>query len=428
MLKIGIIGGSGLDNPNILHNPLDLEITTPYGSPSSKLKAGKIKGVDVVLLARHGREHTIPPSKVNYRANIQALKQVGCTHILATTACGSLKEEIGRGDLVILDQFIDFTRHREITFHDKFEPHKPEHCPMAEPFDKELRSLLIKTCEELNLTHHKTGTVITIEGPRFSTKAESKMFRIWGADIINMSIAPEAALANELKIPYAAIAMSTDYDCWKENEKAVTWEEILKVFGENVTKVTSLLIKTIPKLDPKLTEKIDLASTIRTVPNWPKAGIMFRDITTLLQNPQAFDYCIEKFKEQYQNKDITKIAGIESRGFIFGAALAREMDLPFVLIRKKGKLPAEVVSQEYNLEYGTDKIEIHKDALNSSDYVLLIDDLLATGGTMSAACQLVEKLQAKVAGCAFVVDLPELKGKEKLNNYNLFSLVEFEGE
>lgn len=237
-----------MDNPKILEDAKDIEVITPYGKPSSPLKVGKIKGIDIVLLARHGREHTIPPTHVNFRANIDALKQEGCTHILATTAVGSLKEEIGRGHLVIVDQFIDFTRHRAITFHDSFEPHKPQHAPMAEPFSKELRKLLIESCKKLNLKHHEKGTVITIEGPRFSTKAESKMFRTWGADIINMSIAPEASLANEAGIPYAVIAMSTDYDCWLETEESVSWEAILEVFKANVSKVTSLLIATIPEI------------------------------------------------------------------------------------------------------------------------------------------------------------------------------------
>ncbi|MBI2135289.1 S-methyl-5'-thioadenosine phosphorylase [Candidatus Woesearchaeota archaeon] len=248
MVKIGIIGGSGLDNPDMLQNAKEIEVKTPYGKPSSPLKLGKIKNVDVILLARHGREHTIPPTQVNFRANIHALKEQGCTHILATTACGSLREEIDRGHLVILDQFIDFTRHRQMTFHEEFKPHKPAHAPMAEPFSGYLRELLIKSCRELKIFCHETGTVITIEGPRFSTKAESNMFRIWGADVINMSIAPEAALANEAKIPYAAVAMSTDYDSWKEDEEPVTWEGILQIFGQNVEKVTALLISTIPKI------------------------------------------------------------------------------------------------------------------------------------------------------------------------------------
>lgn len=173
---------------------------------------------------------------------------------------------------------------------------------------------------------------------------------------------------------------------------------------------------------------MDLKATIRTIPHWPKQGIMFRDITTLIKNPAAFRYCIQQFKAQYQDKNITKIAGIESRGFIFGAALAHELHLPFVLIRKKGKLPAETVAQEYQLEYGRDKIEIHKDAIEQGDTVLIIDDLLATGGTMRAACQLVEKLQGTVAGCAFVINLPELKGIERIKQYQPFYLVEFEGE
>ncbi len=173
---------------------------------------------------------------------------------------------------------------------------------------------------------------------------------------------------------------------------------------------------------------MDLTTAIRTVPNWPKPGIMFRDITTLLQNPSAFRYCITKLKEQYHYKGISKIAGIESRGFIFGAALAHEMNLPFILIRKKGKLPPPVITQEYALEYGTDKIEIHPDAIKLHEKILIIDDLLATGGTMHAACQLIEKAGGTVIGCAFIINLPDLHGAEKLKKYPLTWLVEFTGE
>lgn len=248
MVKIGIIGGSGLENPEILENAQDIEINTPYGAPSSPLKTGQIKGTEVAILSRHGREHTIPPTQVNYRANIDALKKIGCTHILATTAVGSLREEIRRGDLLVIDQFIDFTKHRISTFYDAFEPHKPEHAPMAEPFDKNLRAIFIGNLKKMNIPHHEKGTVVTIEGPRFSTKAESKMFRLLGADIINMSIAPECALACEAKIPYAAVAMSTDYDCWKDDEAPVTWQAVLEVFKQNVKKVTDLLLLTIPEI------------------------------------------------------------------------------------------------------------------------------------------------------------------------------------
>jgi len=248
MAVIGIIGGSGLDNPDILSNPRDEIVKTPYGEASSPLKHGVIDGVNVVLIARHGREHTVPPTQVNFRANISALKTAGCTHILATTAVGSLREEIKRGDLVIIDQFIDWTKQRKMTFHESFEPHKPIHQPMAEPYDKKLRDLLIEECRARNYSYHPKGTVITIEGPRFSTRAESFMFRNWGADIINMSVSTETALANEASIPYAAIAMSTDYDCWKTDEEPVSWDAIAKVFAENAEKVTILLKNVISKI------------------------------------------------------------------------------------------------------------------------------------------------------------------------------------
>lgn len=244
-MKIAIIGGSGFENPEILKNTGEIEVETPYGKPTSAFKTGNIGGIDVILLSRHGRDHSIPPSQVNNRANLWAIKSLGCTHILATTACGSLREEIGRGDLVILDQFIDFTRHRDITFHNEFENGELKHTPMADPFDNSLRQRLIEKASELKLKYHPAGTVITIEGPRFSTRAESKMFQKWGADVINMSVAPECILANELNIPYAAIALSTDYDCWKTDEEPVTWEEVLKVFNQNVENVIRLIVSTI---------------------------------------------------------------------------------------------------------------------------------------------------------------------------------------
>lgn len=248
-VKIGIIGGSGLENPEILINPEVISLTTPFGSPSSDLLHGKIKNKDVVILSRHGKHHTIPPTQVNNRANIYALKQLGCTHIITTTACGSLREEIKRGDFVILDQFIDFTRHRPITFFENFEKGNMHHTPMAEPFSTYLRNILIHAAKQLNFATHPKGTVVTIEGPRFSTRAESNMFRLWAADVINMSIAPEVILANELAIPYASIAISTDYDCWKLDEAPVTWEEVLHIFQQNVNKVIQLLQYSIEQIE-----------------------------------------------------------------------------------------------------------------------------------------------------------------------------------
>ena len=248
MTKIAIIGGSGLENPEILKNPESISVKTPYGDPSSDFICGTIGQIEVVLLSRHGHDHTIPPSQVNNRANLFAIQQLECSHILATTACGSLRENIGRGDLVISDQFIDFTRCRETTFFKEFLPNEMKHTPMADPFDKRLREKLITAGHELDLNIHPKGCIITIEGPRFSTRAESRMFRSWGGDMINMSTAPECILANELGIPYAAVAMATDYDSWKEDETPVSWEEILAVFGKNVHNVIDILLKVIPAI------------------------------------------------------------------------------------------------------------------------------------------------------------------------------------
>jgi 5'-methylthioadenosine phosphorylase len=249
MTRIAVIGGSGLENPAILRSPEEKNVDTPYGRPSSPLLCGTLENTEVVILSRHGKDHTIPPSQVNNRANIYALKDAGCSHILATTACGSLREEIRRGDIVIPDQLIDFTKHRKTTFFEEFEPGKMRHTPMADPFDKRLRELLISSAWNNGTRIHEKGTVITIEGPRFSTRAESKMFRLWDADIINMSIAPEAILSNELGVPYAVVAMSTDYDCWKEDEVPVSWEDVIEVFKKNVSRVLRLLLEVIPKID-----------------------------------------------------------------------------------------------------------------------------------------------------------------------------------
>lgn len=425
MVKIGIIGGSGLDNPQILEESKEMQINTPYGKPSSPLFSGKISGADVLILSRHGKSHTITPTKVNNKANIFALKEAGCTHIIATTACGSLKKEIERGDIVILDQFIDFTRHRDATFYEDFSQ-GIKHTAMAEPFDKNLRNILIESSKKLKLKTHEKGTVITIEGPRFSTKAESRMFRNFGADVINMSIAPEVALANEAGIPYAAIALSTDYDCLFDDIPHVTWEEVLKVFGENMEKVKTLILESIPEISGKE----GIKSYIRTIPDWPKKGIMFRDITTLLKDKQGFALMLNQLINRYLNKNIDVVAGIESRGFIIGSALANRLGTGFIPIRKAGKLPAEKVSMEYSLEYGKDKIEIHKDAITKAQKVLLVDDLIATAGTSLAAANLIKSLGGDIVECSFVIELAGLKGRQKLESqgFPVFSLVQFEGE
>ena len=171
-----------------------------------------------------------------------------------------------------------------------------------------------------------------------------------------------------------------------------------------------------------------MKKTIRTIPHFPKKGIMFRDITTLLKDTEAFKETIDAFVERYRNRSLDLVAGIESRGFIIAGIIAYLLEKGFIPIRKPGKLPAETYRVDYELEYGSDAIEMHKDSVFQGARVLLVDDLLATGGTMKAACDLVEKAGGIVVECAFIVDLPDLKGREKLKNYQLFTLVEFEGE
>ena len=244
---IGIIGGSGLDNPDLFTIQKTTQPQTKYGALSSDLQFGQIGATDVVLLSRHGKEHTVPPSQVNYRANISALKEAGCTHIIASAACGSLREELVPGSIVIPDQMIDFTRSRKNTFFEAFEPGITNaiHTPMAEPFAQPLRQAFLMAAKKESIPVHDGGTLITIEGPRFSTRAESRMFQTWGADLVNMTIATESILANEIGIPYAVSAMVTDYDSWNENTPPLKVEKLIATFTNNVNTLTKLLVAAI---------------------------------------------------------------------------------------------------------------------------------------------------------------------------------------
>lgn len=427
-MKIGIIGGSGLEKGDVLQNVEEVEIETPYGKPSSKIKKGTINNAEIFILSRHGENHEITPTKVNNKANIYALSKLGCEQILATTAVGSLRENITPGDFVILNQFIDFTKHRNITFFDDFKK-GVNHTSLADPFSDRLRYYLIDACQECNLRHHKIGTALTIEGPRFSTRAESFMFKQF-AHVINMSTAPEAILAREAGVEYAAIAMATDYDCWKKTEIPVSWEEIKNVMEKNSENVKKLLIRTIEKITNQETTNADLdyiKSKIRTIPDFPKPGIMFRDITTLFQDSRAMKKTIEILHNRYKDKQIDYVAGIEARGFIIGGSLAEKLNCGFIPIRKKGKLPHEVEQQEYELEYRTDTIEIHKDALKPGQRILIVDDLVATAGTCSATCKLIEKLGGEIIECVFIIELDDLKGRKILENkgQKVYSLIRF---
>ena len=245
-LKIGIIGGSGMEDPKFLSSNISKSIDTPFGDTSSELISGSISNIPIVVLSRHGLNHSINPTNVNYRANIWALKEEGCSHIFAITACGSLREKIAPGHFIFPNQFIDRTTKRISTF---FDESKVQHISMGNPFSKHLRKCLVKACKSLSFHYHDGGTVVTIEGPRFSTKAESMMFRSWGCDIINMSTVPEIILARELNLEYQSIAMSTDYDCWRDNEEEVTMEMIYSVMEKNVKNVKKLVKQVIPLIN-----------------------------------------------------------------------------------------------------------------------------------------------------------------------------------
>lgn len=239
-----------MNDPNLFEVTSESPQDTPYGQPSDILREGLIGGVPCVLLARHGRKHSIMPTNVNYRANLWALKTRGCTHVLVSTACGSLRENIHPGDFVIPDQFIDRTTKRSQTFYDGEEGHPPGilHIPMDTPFCSDTRTLLRECCEALGYSFHPKGTVVTIEGPRYSSKAESHMFRQWGGDVINMTTVPEVVLARELGMFYAAIAMATDYDCWMEGHEAVNVEAVLSTFRSNADKAVNVIKMAVAKI------------------------------------------------------------------------------------------------------------------------------------------------------------------------------------
>ncbi len=246
--KIGIIGGSGIDDSKIMPDAKKIKVNTPFGATSDLVTVGTTKGVSVVVIPRHGDGHRINPSNINYRANIWALKELGVTHVIAPTACGSLREDIKPGHLIFIDQFIDRTTRRMQTF---YEGTEVCHIPMSEPFCPYLRKILVETAKKLDLEFHKKGTMVTIEGPRFSTKAESHLFRNWNCDAINMTTVPECVLARELGIHYQPVAMSTDYDCWHESHEPVTIDMIISIMKKNSENVRKLIMESIPLIKDK---------------------------------------------------------------------------------------------------------------------------------------------------------------------------------
>ena len=228
--EIGVIGGSGLYHMPGLTNVREEQVSTPFGDPSDWLTFGDLHGRKVAFLARHGKGHCLLPSDINYRANIYAMKQVGVSAILSISAVGSLKEQHKPGTFVVPDQFIDRTYARRSTF---FGPDISAHVSMAEPVCGEIGATLLAACNDKDVTAHQGGTYVCMEGPQFSTRAESNLYRSWGADIVGMTNLQEAKLAREAEICYGTLAMVTDYDCWHPGHDSVTTEQIVSVLNKN---------------------------------------------------------------------------------------------------------------------------------------------------------------------------------------------------
>lgn len=242
---IGVIGGSGVYNIDGLENASWQKVSSPFGTPSDELFFGELEGQQLVFLPRHGRGHRIPPSDVNYRANIDALKRSGVTEIISISACGSLKEELSPGHFIIADQFIDRTFARVKSF---FSTGLVAHVSLGHPVCSRLGDALEDAVKSLGIPYQRGGTYITMEGPQFSTKAESKLYRSWGCDIIGMTNMPEAKLAREAEMCYATVAMVTDFDCWHPDHDDVTVDAIVKVLLDNADKGRALVKQVTPVL------------------------------------------------------------------------------------------------------------------------------------------------------------------------------------
>lgn len=241
--EIGIFGGTGIYDSGLLKEAKEIAVETPYGRPSDMITVGVFNEKRIAFMPRHGKKHAIPPHLINYRANIWAFKQLGITRIIAPSAVGSLKEELAPGNFVLPSQFIDFTKSRKGTFSDDG---RVIHISVADPFCPELQSAILGAAKIQNIPVHTGKTYVCIDGPRFSTKAESKFFRTTGADIIGMTLVPECQLAREAQICYASISTVTDYDVWAE--KPVTAKEVLETLSKNVQNTKKILTSVIGQI------------------------------------------------------------------------------------------------------------------------------------------------------------------------------------
>jgi 5'-methylthioadenosine phosphorylase len=250
---LGIIGGSGLYALDGLEHTRWESVPSSFGAPSDALLLGELAGVDLVFLPRHGRGHVLTPSEINYRANIDALKRAGVTDLISVSACGSLREDLHPGHFVLVDQFIDRTFARDKSF---FGPGLVAHVSMAHPVCPKLVDALARAAEAERLAYRRGGTYVAMEGPQFSTLAESNLYRSWGCDVVGMTNMPEAKLAREAELPYATVAMVTDYDCWHPDHDHVDVASVIRVLNENVVHARALLQRVIPMLGPERTPSL----------------------------------------------------------------------------------------------------------------------------------------------------------------------------
>ena len=246
-MKVGIIGGSGLYNLKELEKVKKVQLDTPFGKPSSDFLTGEVHDIPVIFIPRHGLGHVLLPTEIPFRANIWGLKKLGVTHLISVGAVGSLKEEIIPGHMVFPDQFIDLTRHRTSTF---FGNGVVAHVQFGDPVCPKLSEKLVQAARAVGATFHLGGTYICMEGPAFSSRAESLLYRSWGADVIGMTNAQEAKLAREAEMAFASIALATDYDCWHISESEVNVEDIIKVMHENVETARRIIVETLRNLPP----------------------------------------------------------------------------------------------------------------------------------------------------------------------------------
>ncbi|MGE3620665.1 MAG: S-methyl-5'-thioadenosine phosphorylase [Acidimicrobiia bacterium] len=466
---LGVIGGSGIYDLDGLADGRWVQVDTPFGPPSDAVLVGRLDGIEVAFLPRHGRGHRILPGHLNFRANVSALKQLGVTDVLSLSAVGSLREDLPPGTFVVVDQFVDLTTRRRSFFDEGL----AVHVSMADPTCGRIGAAVAEAAADEGGAPRVGGTYVCIEGPQFSTRAESEVYRGWGADVIGMTNMPEAKLAREAEMCFATLAMVTDYDCWHPDHGDVTAATVAATFAANAARARQVVRRVVPALaehpspcphgcdralddavitapgsrdrvraallasaglrvggsPPPVEDPHDLGRLVRTVPDFPRPGILFRDITTLLEDGEGLRRTVGALAGRARPHGIDRVVGIDARGFILGGALAFELGVGFVAVRKQGKLPGRTARMDYELEYGTDAVEVREGGIPPGARVLVVDDLLATGGTAEAAIKLARQQGAEVVEACFVIELPDLGGRARLlaQGCAVHSLVAFAG-